>query len=246
MSHATTFIPTLRRHAPVIVWIIALATLWSASPVQAQQELPLEILVIETLAGKHLFQVEVARTDTQRAVGLMWRERMDPNKGMLFDFKNERFVTMWMKNTPLSLDMLFISIDGRIATIATHTRPYSTERIQTAEGLSRLPTDYTNIPQLGPPLPGELGRPILSAQQRGQPVPAIVTAPAVDPDEQRRLQELEAARSRGGGADGGCGLRRAAGRAAIGCDCHGCGALWRTLLALTPSMAPLTTALRLR
>ena len=71
---------------------------------------------------------------------------------------------------------------------------YSTERIQAAEGLSRLPTDYTRIPQLGPPLPGELGRPILSAQQRGQPVPAVVSAPAVDPDEQRRLQELEAAR----------------------------------------------------
>ncbi|MEN8878487.1 MAG: TrbI/VirB10 family protein, partial [Hyphomonas sp.] len=71
---------------------------------------------------------------------------------------------------------------------------YSTERIQAAEGLSRLPTDYTNIPQLGPPLPGELGRPILSAQQRGQPVPAVVAAPAVDPDEQRRSQELEAAR----------------------------------------------------
>ena len=71
---------------------------------------------------------------------------------------------------------------------------YSTERIQAAEGLSRLPTDYTHIPQLGPPLPGELGRPILSAQQRGQPVPAVATAPAVDPEEQRRLQELEAAR----------------------------------------------------
>jgi len=71
---------------------------------------------------------------------------------------------------------------------------YSTERIQAAEGLSRLPTDYTRIPQLGPPLPGELGRPILSAQQRSQPVPAVITAPAVDPDEQRRLQELEAAR----------------------------------------------------
>ena len=70
---------------------------------------------------------------------------------------------------------------------------YSTERIQAAEGLSRLPTDYTHIPQLGPPLPGELGRPILSAQQRGQSVPAVVAALAVDPDEQRRLQELEAA-----------------------------------------------------
>jgi type IV secretion system protein TrbI len=71
---------------------------------------------------------------------------------------------------------------------------YSTERIQEAEGLSRLPTDYSSVPRLGPPLPGELGRPILSAQQRGQPVPTVVTAPTVDPEEQRRLQEIEAAR----------------------------------------------------
>lgn len=72
---------------------------------------------------------------------------------------------------------------------------YSTERIQEAEGLSHLPTDYTSVPRLGPPLPGELRRPILSAQRRGQPVPPpVVTTPAVDPEEQRRLQEMEAAR----------------------------------------------------
>ena len=72
---------------------------------------------------------------------------------------------------------------------------YSTERIQEAEGLSRLPADYTDVPQLGPPLPGELGRPILSAQQRGEPVPSpVVTTPVADPEEQRRAQEMEAAR----------------------------------------------------
>lgn len=72
---------------------------------------------------------------------------------------------------------------------------YSTERIQEAEGLSRLPTDYADVPQLGPPLPGELGRPFLSAQRRGHPVPPPpVTPPAVDPEEQRRLQAMEAAR----------------------------------------------------
>ncbi|MBO9460717.1 TrbI/VirB10 family protein [Labrenzia sp. R5_0] len=72
---------------------------------------------------------------------------------------------------------------------------YSTERIQEAEGLSRLPADYTDVPPLGPPLPGELGRPILSARQRGEPVPSpVVTTPAADPEEQRRAQEMEAAR----------------------------------------------------
>lgn len=72
---------------------------------------------------------------------------------------------------------------------------FSTERVQEAEGLSRLPRDYASIPQLGPPLPGELGRPVLSAQRRGEPVPVVpATGTAVDPEEQMRLQEAEAAR----------------------------------------------------
>jgi len=73
---------------------------------------------------------------------------------------------------------------------------FSTERVQQAEGLIGLPTDYGEVPQLGPPLPGELGRPVLSAQRRGEPVPPVLTpaAPAVDPAEQLRLQEEEAAR----------------------------------------------------
>ena len=73
---------------------------------------------------------------------------------------------------------------------------FSTERVQQAEGLTQLPRDYGDIPRLGPPLPGELGRPVLSAQRRGEPVPPVTTpaAPAVDPGEQLRLQEEEAAR----------------------------------------------------
>ncbi|MBN9070098.1 MAG: TrbI/VirB10 family protein, partial [Rhizobiales bacterium] len=71
---------------------------------------------------------------------------------------------------------------------------YSTENRPTADGLSGLPRDYTG-PVLGPALPGDLGRPILDAQTRGQPVatPAI-TMPDVDPEEERRRAEEEAAR----------------------------------------------------
>ena len=71
---------------------------------------------------------------------------------------------------------------------------YSTENRPTADGLSGLPRDYTG-PVLGPALPGDLGRPILDAQNRGQPIvtPAITT-PAVDPEEERRRAEEEAAR----------------------------------------------------
>ncbi|UHD45747.1 TrbI/VirB10 family protein [Aureimonas altamirensis] len=72
---------------------------------------------------------------------------------------------------------------------------YSTENRPTADGLSDLPRDYTG-PVLGPPLPGDLGRPILDAQNRGQPVvPPAIQAPAVDSEEQRRLAEEEAART---------------------------------------------------
>ncbi|AMY71228.1 TrbI/VirB10 family protein [Frigidibacter mobilis] len=71
---------------------------------------------------------------------------------------------------------------------------YSTENRPTADGLAELPRDYTG-PVLGPALPGDLGRPILEAQNRGQPVvPPPMTAPSVDPEEQRRLAEEEAAR----------------------------------------------------
>ena len=76
------------------------------------------------------------------------------------------------------------------------TELFSTENRTTADGLQGLPRDYSGIPQLGPPLPGDLGRPIVSAQERGQPVPLARTqpVPGVSAEEQRRLQEIEAAR----------------------------------------------------
>ena len=77
---------------------------------------------------------------------------------------------------------------------------YSTDNKTTADGLANLPRDYTglprNVPPLGPPLPGDLGRPIVAAQNNGQAVtvPVMPTAPTVDPEQQRQAQEREAAR----------------------------------------------------
>lgn len=77
---------------------------------------------------------------------------------------------------------------------------YSTDNKTTADGLTNLPRDYTGLPRsvppLGPPLPGDLGRPIVAAQNAGQSVTirTTPTAPGVDPEEQRRAQEREAAR----------------------------------------------------
>lgn len=70
---------------------------------------------------------------------------------------------------------------------------YSTDNRSTADGLAGLPRDYSGVPQLGPPLPGDLGRPILGAQNRGQPLPNQPN-PGISAEEQRRLQEIETAR----------------------------------------------------
>jgi len=76
---------------------------------------------------------------------------------------------------------------------------YSTDNRTTPDGLAGLPKDYSGVPKLGPPLPGDLGRPILNAQNGGQTVvtPGVVTNPpsGPSPEEQRRAQELEAART---------------------------------------------------
>jgi type IV secretion system protein TrbI len=80
---------------------------------------------------------------------------------------------------------------------------YSTENRSTADGLQNLPRDYTglprpDVPELGPALPGDLGRPIRRAQERGQPVtPPTIQTPQADPEEQRRLAEIDAARLAG-------------------------------------------------
>ncbi|MFG1352589.1 TrbI/VirB10 family protein [Xanthobacter autotrophicus] len=75
---------------------------------------------------------------------------------------------------------------------------YATDVKATPDGLAGLPKDYTGIPKLGPPLPGDLGRPILNAQTAAQPpIPAMggMPNPALSPEEQRQLQESEAART---------------------------------------------------
>jgi uncharacterized membrane protein (UPF0127 family) len=93
----------------------------------------LESLVIVSGGTRHAFQVEVMRTPDQRAKGLMFRNYMPADRGMLFDFAASEPVAMWMQNTYISLDMLFIRADGTIARIAERTEPLSTRTIPSGE-----------------------------------------------------------------------------------------------------------------
>lgn len=84
---------------------------------------------IVTKRGVKVFQVEIANTDQERERGLMYRKSVPEGTGMLFDFGAEREVVMWMKNTYVSLDMIFIRANGTIAKIAENTTPLSEARI---------------------------------------------------------------------------------------------------------------------
>jgi uncharacterized membrane protein (UPF0127 family) len=90
-------------------------------------------LTIQTQAGERRLTVEIADDDAEREKGLMFRRAMDVDKGMLFDFGVDRGVSMWMKNTYIPLDMLFIDRDGIVRTVARRTTPLS-ERTINSDG----------------------------------------------------------------------------------------------------------------
>jgi len=83
---------------------------------------------IVSKTGVHVFSVELVANDADRAKGLMFRKELPEGRGMLFDFQREQDVSMWMRNTYIPLDMIFITGDGRIRRIAENTEPLS-ERI---------------------------------------------------------------------------------------------------------------------
>ena len=90
---------------------LSIALLACASIAQAQTK------SVQLSAGMHLIQAEVAATEEQREQGLMYREKMPANAGMLFVFGTPSTQCMWMKNTPLPLSVAFIDASGKIVNI---------------------------------------------------------------------------------------------------------------------------------
>ena len=103
--------------------ICALALAAASAPAPGAD---LHTLEIVSKSGVHVFSVELAVTDAERASGLMFRQELPDGQGMLFDFGRDQEVAMWMKNTFIPLDMIFIAGDGHIAGIQANTTPLST------------------------------------------------------------------------------------------------------------------------
>ncbi len=106
-----------------------------AGPGASQQsELETIPLSVTTTKGETLkFKVEVASTPEAQQRGLMFRESLAPFAGMLFPLNPQRVASFWMKDTPLSLDIIFIRKDGTIARIAADTVPYSLDQLESGE-----------------------------------------------------------------------------------------------------------------
>jgi uncharacterized protein len=113
--------------------LVGTLVLGVSSPGFAQAVARIEPLSVVTDSTATLFSAEIADTDELRERGLMFRHVLPPNQAMLFDFGQPRPAAMWMKNTYISLDMLFVRADGTIAALAENTEPFSTQIISVEE-----------------------------------------------------------------------------------------------------------------
>lgn len=106
----------------------ALMAFFTALPSSAKPRL--DQLTIVTASGEHTVDIEVAETEEDKALGLMFRTSLGPGRGMLFPYPGAQEVTMWMRNTLISLDMVFIRADGTVHRVEEHTEPMSERLIQ--------------------------------------------------------------------------------------------------------------------
>jgi hypothetical protein len=133
----------MRNPCPVYVRAILLSLLsswiafdaFAADVLGAQPPLPHAQVIIDTDNGPRRFTVELATSSAQQEAGLMFRKSLAPDAGMLFPFRKARKVFVWMKNTQIPLDLLFIRNDGMIALITANATPFSTEHINSGEAV---------------------------------------------------------------------------------------------------------------
>ncbi|WP_052726285.1 DUF192 domain-containing protein [Devosia epidermidihirudinis] len=120
-------LPKLARNAATIAVVAAIAMPLAACSDEGK-------LTLHTATGEYKFNVEVVDNDETRAQGLMFRQELAPDAGMLFDFKAERQVAFWMRNTFIPLDMIFVDAKGVVKNVHVNARPH----------------DPTSIPSDGP------------------------------------------------------------------------------------------------
>jgi uncharacterized protein len=128
------------RHVVVLALALGVSAC-QASPVNGASSAAssaLAPLQIRTASSILKFKVEVARTGEEQERGLMFRESLPVDGGMIFPMAPPRFASFWMKNTVIPLDMIFIRTDGSIARIAAETTPYSLTPVDSGEPVAAV------------------------------------------------------------------------------------------------------------
>jgi uncharacterized membrane protein (UPF0127 family) len=148
--------PRMPRRCDIAHWIaFALAAVLAlmsvaAAQVRPREGFPIGMLTIQTTRDAHKFSIEIARTPEQLQYGLMFRNKLPADAGMLFIYDRPQRISMWMKNTLIPLDMIFIGADGRIVDIAERRVPHSIEPVySSAPALGVLEVNGGTVSRLG-------------------------------------------------------------------------------------------------
>ena len=116
-----------------LVAIVSLFLMYNLCEVSASVKS--ELSIITSNGSKHNFLVEVAKTEEEKKIGLMFRKTLAKNAGMLFLYKREALRLMWMKNTFIPLDILFIDKNGVIKRVVKRTIPHSLATISSRQSV---------------------------------------------------------------------------------------------------------------
>jgi len=150
----------MRRHV-LSTWLAAIVVLSPLAPAVAEST---GSLVLKTGSGDHTYTVEIADTPGEKARGLMFRRSLPQDRGMIFLYDPPQRAAMWMRNTYIPLDMIFITEQGTVLRIEANTEPFSTDVIE-AGGITKAvlelnageaariglkPGDEVIFPGLGP------------------------------------------------------------------------------------------------